>query len=64
MEMEAMRLVMQVPGVKSAVSGVGRGESPADPQGPTSHPHRQPEAARGMAQGLDQDVSPTPCAKS
>jgi cobalt-zinc-cadmium resistance protein CzcA len=27
-----MRLVMQVPGVKSAVSGVGRGESPADPQ--------------------------------
>ncbi|RVU04486.1 efflux RND transporter permease subunit [Novosphingobium umbonatum] len=33
-EMEAMRLVMQVPGVKSAVSGVGRGESAADPQGP------------------------------
>lgn len=33
MEMEAMRLVMQVPGVKSTVSGVGRGESPADPQG-------------------------------
>lgn len=33
MEMEAMRLVMQVPGVKSAVSGIGRGESPADPQG-------------------------------
>jgi cobalt-zinc-cadmium resistance protein CzcA len=33
LEMEAMRLVMQVPGVKSAVSGLGRGESPADPQG-------------------------------
>ncbi|WP_151446477.1 efflux RND transporter permease subunit [Lacisediminimonas profundi] len=33
MEQEAMRLVMTVPGVKSAVSGVGRGESPADPQG-------------------------------
>ncbi len=32
MEMEAMRLVMTVPGVESAVSGVGRGESPADPQ--------------------------------
>jgi len=32
-EQEAMRLVMEVPGVKSAVSGVGRGESPADPQG-------------------------------
>ncbi len=34
MEMAAMKLVMEVPGVKSAVSGVGRGESPADPQGP------------------------------
>ncbi len=33
MEMEAMRLVTQVPGVKSVVSSVGRGESPADPQG-------------------------------
>ena len=32
-ENRAMQLVMQVPGVKSAVSGVGRGESPADPQG-------------------------------
>ncbi|MBS1191167.1 MAG: Heavy metal efflux pump CzcA [Rhodocyclaceae bacterium] len=34
MENLAMKLVMEVPGVKSAVSGVGRGESPADPQGP------------------------------
>jgi len=34
MEMQAMQLVMTVPGVKSAVSGVGRGESPADPQSP------------------------------
>lgn len=33
LEMEAMRMVMQVPGVKSVVSGVGRGESPADSQG-------------------------------
>ncbi|MCB5186592.1 CusA/CzcA family heavy metal efflux RND transporter [Methylobacillus caricis] len=33
MENDAMRLIMEkVPGVKSAVSGVGRGESPADPQ--------------------------------
>ncbi len=32
-EMEAMKLVMTVPGVKSAISGLGRGESPADPQG-------------------------------
>ena len=33
LEMEAMRMVMQVPGVKSVVSGIGRGESPADTQG-------------------------------
>ncbi|OIR02871.1 cobalt-zinc-cadmium resistance protein CzcA [mine drainage metagenome] len=34
MEMSAMHMIMeQVPGVKSAVSGVGRGESAADPQG-------------------------------
>lgn len=33
MENKAMRLIMeQVPGVKSAMSGLGRGESPADPQ--------------------------------
>ncbi|RFC34635.1 MAG: cobalt-zinc-cadmium resistance protein CzcA [Candidatus Nitrotoga sp. SPKER] len=32
LEMEAMRMVMQVPGVKSAFSSVGRGESPADSQ--------------------------------
>lgn len=33
MENEAMRLIMEkVPGVKSAMSGLGRGESPADPQ--------------------------------
>ncbi len=34
MEMEAMRRVLKVPGVKSAVSRIGRGESPADPAGP------------------------------
>lgn len=34
MEMQATKLIMTVPGVKSVVSGVGRGESPADPQGP------------------------------
>ena len=33
MENDAMKLIMdKVPGVKSAVSGLGRGESPADPQ--------------------------------
>ncbi|MXS85171.1 AcrB/AcrD/AcrF family protein [Nitrosomonas sp. HPC101] len=31
MEMEAMKAISQVPGVKSVVSKVGRGESPADP---------------------------------
>ena len=35
MEQEAMRRVMQVPGVKMAVSRLGRGESPADPAGPS-----------------------------
>jgi cobalt-zinc-cadmium resistance protein CzcA len=34
MEKEAMRLVMEVPGVRMAVSRLGRGESPADPAGP------------------------------
>jgi cobalt-zinc-cadmium resistance protein CzcA len=34
MEMEAMRRVLEVPGVKMAVSRLGRGESPADPAGP------------------------------
>ncbi|MDB5797243.1 MAG: heavy metal efflux pump, cobalt-zinc-cadmium [Paucimonas sp.] len=32
MEHQAMAMIMTVPGVKSAVSGLGRGESPADPQ--------------------------------
>ena len=31
-EMQAMKMVMQIPGVKTVVTGVGRGESPADPQ--------------------------------
>lgn len=33
MEMEAMRMVMDIPGVEMAVTNVGRGESPADTQG-------------------------------
>ena len=33
MEMQASRLIMEVPGVKSIVATIGRGESPADPQG-------------------------------
>jgi heavy metal efflux system protein len=34
MEKDALRRVMEVPGVKMAVSRIGRGESPADPAGP------------------------------
>jgi len=33
-ENEAMKLVAKVPGVKSVISKLGRGESPADPAGP------------------------------
>ncbi|HEY8098025.1 MAG TPA: CusA/CzcA family heavy metal efflux RND transporter [Methylobacter sp.] len=32
MEMAAMRMVMEIPGVSLAVTNIGRGESPADPQ--------------------------------
>jgi len=33
LENQAMKAISQVPGVKNVVSGIGRGESPADPQG-------------------------------
>lgn len=33
-DVEAMKLVAAIPGVRSAVSVLGRGESPADPSGP------------------------------
>lgn len=56
MEMEAMRMVMEVPGVKSAVSGVGRGESPADPQGPNeSTPIVSLKPRSEWPQGWNQD---------
>ncbi len=32
MEKQAMAIIAKIPGVKSAISGLGRGESPADPQ--------------------------------
>lgn len=32
-EMQAMKMVMDIPGVKMVVTNIGRGESPADPQG-------------------------------
>lgn len=34
MENQAMKLIMEVPGVERVVSKLGRGESPADPTGP------------------------------
>jgi cobalt-zinc-cadmium resistance protein CzcA len=37
MEMEGMRLVREVPGVRLVVSRLGRGESPADPAGPNEN---------------------------
>ncbi|MDD2884947.1 MAG: efflux RND transporter permease subunit [Dechloromonas sp.] len=56
MEMAAMKLVMEVPGVKSAVSGVGRGESPADPQGPNeSTPIVSLKPRSEWPSGWDQD---------
>jgi cobalt-zinc-cadmium resistance protein CzcA len=33
-EMEAMKRIVEIPGVRMAVSKVGKGESPADPAGP------------------------------
>jgi len=33
MEMDAMRMVMEIPGVRMVVTNIGRGESPADTQG-------------------------------
>ena len=32
-EMQAMQMIMEIPGVKMVVTNIGRGESPADPQG-------------------------------
>ncbi len=56
MEMIAMRLVMEVPGVKSAVSGVGRGESPADAQGQNeSTPIVSLKPRNEWPRGWDQD---------
>ncbi|MEY4341979.1 MAG: hypothetical protein RL541_1483 [Pseudomonadota bacterium] len=56
MEMQAMKLVMSVPGVKSAISGVGRGESPADPQSPNeSTPIVSLKPRNEWPSGWDQD---------
>lgn len=58
MEMAAMKEVAQVPGVKSVVSKLGRGESPADPAGPNeSDPIviLDPESGRTQDE-IDEDI--------
>ena len=57
-ETEAMKLVSQIPGVKSVISKLGRGESPADPAGPNeSDPIAviDREAGRSQAE-IEEDI--------
>jgi cobalt-zinc-cadmium resistance protein CzcA len=58
MEMDAMKMVAEVPGVKSVVSKIGRGESPADPAGPNeSDPIVILDADSGRTQDeVDEDI--------
>ncbi|MDP1558061.1 MAG: CusA/CzcA family heavy metal efflux RND transporter [Nitrosomonas sp.] len=58
METEAMKLIAAIPGVKSVVAKVGRGESPADPAGPNeSDPivTLDPESGRTQEE-VDEDI--------
>ncbi|MDD5272291.1 MAG: efflux RND transporter permease subunit, partial [Methylovulum sp.] len=56
MEMAAMRMIMDVPGVSLAVTNIGRGESPADPQGQNdSTPIVSLKPRSEWPQGWDQD---------
>ncbi len=57
-DMEAMKAVAQVPGVRSAVSVLGRGESPADPSGPNeSNPIVSIDAEAGRKQvEIEEDI--------
>lgn len=58
METEAMKLIAAIPGVKSVVAKVGRGESPADPAGPNeSDPivMLDPESGRTQEE-VDKDI--------
>ena len=52
MEKEALRMIMKVPGVKTVVSKLGRGESPADPVGPNES---DPIVTLDLDTGLSQD---------
>ncbi len=56
MEMDAMRMVMDIPGVSLVVSNVGRGESPADPQSQNdSTPIVSLKPRNEWPEGWDQD---------
>jgi len=57
-DMEAMKAVAQIPGVRSAVSVLGRGESPADPSGPNeSNPIVSIDAEAGRKQvEIEEDI--------
>jgi cobalt-zinc-cadmium resistance protein CzcA len=56
LESEAMRLVMEVPGVAKAVSQLGRGENPTDPQPENeSTPIATLKPREELPQGWDQD---------
>ena len=57
-DMDAMKAVSQVPGVRAAVSVLGRGESPADPSGPNeSNPIVSLDPESGRTQGeIEEDI--------
>jgi heavy metal efflux system protein len=57
-DMEVMKIVSEVPGVKKAMSVLGRGESPADPSGPNeSNPvvSMDPESGRRQIE-IEEDI--------
>ena len=53
MEMQAMKLVMEVPGVKSAISGSAAANRRMIPRPERVDAHRQPQAPRRVAGRLD-----------
>jgi cobalt-zinc-cadmium resistance protein CzcA len=57
-DLEVMRRVSEVPGVRNAVSVLGRGESPADPSGPNeSNPIVSIDPAAGRSQPeIEEDI--------
>ncbi|MCX7216638.1 MAG: CusA/CzcA family heavy metal efflux RND transporter [Burkholderiales bacterium] len=57
-DMEVMKIVSEVPGVKKAMSVLGRGESPADPSGPNeSNPIVSIEQESGRRQiEIEEDI--------